>query len=149
MTVRMTQTKSGITTPSTTPYPAHPGHPDLSELAGTDPDGPGPTAVTEPDVVVPVPAVDQASRVEGLRAVRAERHRRRMLSVACAALVAACLVVTILIVGLARTRSSGHGAARPPSALTAAGRAPTVSPVPTGPFVPIHQSTQIRAPRRR
>ena len=35
MTVRMTQTKSGITTPSTTPYPAHPGHPDLSELAGT------------------------------------------------------------------------------------------------------------------
>jgi hypothetical protein len=169
MTVRMTQTKAGITKPSTSPYPARQtGHPDLSELAGTEVAGrvteAGPT---EPGVVVSVdpvdigtgpvpdsatdrpPAPDHASRTEGLRAVRAERHRRRVLSVACAALVAACLVVTILIVGLARTRSSGHGAARPPSALTAAGRAPTVSPVLTGPFVPIHQSTQIRAPRRR
>jgi hypothetical protein len=153
MTVRMTQTKSDTTPPSTSPYPARPsGHPDLAELAGTTgPDGPDPEAAPAVTGQGPPseaaadrpPAADHSSRIEGLRAVRAERHRRRVLSLACAALVAACLVVTILIVGLARTRSSGPDAPRPPSALTAAGR------VPAAPFVPITDlSTQIQAPRR-
>jgi hypothetical protein len=158
MTVRMTQSKSGITTPSTSPYPARPsGHPDLSELAGTELADPVPEAVpAPPEPVVPVatgggapeadtdqpPAADHASRIDGLRAVRAERHRRRVLSLACAALVAACLVVTILIVGLARTRPAGAGAAGSPSALTAVG------PAPTRPFLPTHPSTPIQAPRR-
>jgi hypothetical protein len=150
MTVRMTQSKSGTTPPSTSPYPARPsGHPDLSELAGTELAAPPEAPSIEPELVVPVetdpgpgPAADHASRTEGLRAVRAERHRRRVLSLACAALVAACLIVTILIVGLARTRSSGPSAARSPLVLTAVGR------VPTQPFVPTVPSMQIPAPRR-
>jgi hypothetical protein len=149
MTVRMTQSKSGTTPPSTSPYPARPsGHPDLSELAGTELASPPEDPSVDPELVVPVesdpgpgpdaadlppPAADHASRTEGLRAVRAERHRRRVLSLACAALVAACLVITILIVGLARTRSSGPSAARTPSVLTAVGQTPTHPFVPTDP----------------
>jgi len=158
MTVRMTQSKSGTTPPSTSPYPARQsGHPDLSELAGTELAAPPEAPSVQPELVVPVetdpgpgpatapippPTADHASRAEGLRAVRAERHRRRVLSLACAALVAACLVITILIVGLARTRASGPSAARSPSALTAVGR------VPTRPFVPTDPSIPIPAPRR-
>jgi hypothetical protein len=158
MTVRVTQSKSGTTTPSTSPYPARPsGHPDLSELAGTELASPPVAAPAEPEVVVPVdtgpgsgpdpaadqpPVADHASRIEGLRAVRAERHRRRVLSLACAALVAACLVITILIVGLARTRPSGPSSVGLPSVLAALG------PVPTHSFVPTHPSPPIQAPRR-
>jgi hypothetical protein len=159
MTVRMTQSQSGTTSPSTSPYPTRQsGHPDLSELAGTDLAAPveaAPTALeTEaapagadpgpgPDSAVDQPpAVDHASRVEGLRAVRAERHRRRVLSLACAALVAACLVVTILIVSLARTRSSGPSALGSPATLTAVG------PASIRPSVPTHPSRPIQAPRR-
>jgi hypothetical protein len=44
---------------------------------------------------------------ETRREVREARHRRRQLMVACAVVVAACLVLTILIVTMARQRPSG------------------------------------------
>ena len=158
MTVRMTQSKSGTTPPSTSPYPARPsGHPDLSELAGTELAAPPEAPSVEPELVVPVetdpgpgpegaapsPVADHASRTDGLRAVRAERHRRRVLSLACAALVAACLVITILIVGLARTRSSGPSAARSPSVLTAVGRG---ARPPLRSHRPVHTDSGAEAP---
>jgi hypothetical protein len=50
---------------------------------------------------------DDAPIAEGRRALRAERQDRRRLAVACALVIAVCLVVTILIVGLARSRNPG------------------------------------------
>jgi hypothetical protein len=51
--------------------------------------------------------VEHLSRSESQRAARTERHIRRRLSIACALLVAGCLVITILIVELARTHPAG------------------------------------------
>ena len=64
-----------------------------------------------------LPARDDAPIGEGRRALRAERQERRRLAVACAVVIAICLVVTILIVGLARNRAPG--AVAPPSTVTA------------------------------
>ncbi len=64
-----------------------------------------------------LPDRDDAPIGEGRRALRAERQERRRLAVACAVVIAICLVVTILIVGLARNRAPG--AVAPPSTVTA------------------------------
>lgn len=45
--------------------------------------------------------------VHDRRARRAARYQRRHLSVGCAVLIAVCLVITILIVGMARNRMPG------------------------------------------
>jgi len=61
-----------------------------------------------PAVVLADPEpVDQQPRVDRRRAERAERRQRRRISVGCALLVAVCLVITILIVGMARNRNPG------------------------------------------
>jgi hypothetical protein len=62
------------------------------------------------------PAVHPDPTVAGRRALRAARRQRRRLMGVCAALVAACLVMTVLIVGMARDRP---GLAPPAGVVTA------------------------------
>jgi predicted nucleic acid-binding Zn ribbon protein len=78
-------------------------------------------AVAPPAAVVsePEPA-DQQPRVDRCRAERAERRQRRRISMGCALLVAVCLVITILIVGMARNRNPGAQVVVPGLSLTAA-----------------------------
>ncbi len=64
------------------------------------------------------------SRAEGRQALRAARRRRRRISIGCAVLIALCTIATVLIVDLARVRTSGLPAkapstrmASPPSAV--------------------------------
>ncbi len=64
------------------------------------------------------------------RNLRVARQQRRRLSILCAVLVAVCLAVTILIVSLARTRTSGPTTVVPAWALSAPSPAPA-SVVPT------------------
>jgi hypothetical protein len=47
------------------------------------------------------------TRAEGRQALRAARRRRRLISIGCAVLIALCTLATVLIVDLARTRTSG------------------------------------------
>jgi hypothetical protein len=70
--------------------------------------------------------------IDGRRARRAARSQRRHLSVGCAVLIAVCLVITILIVGMARNRTPGAQVVAPTSALAApgpAGSSPVVHPL--------------------
>jgi len=53
------------------------------------------------------------SRAEGRQALRAARRRRRRISIGCAVLIALCTVATVLIVDLARVRTSGLPAMAP------------------------------------
>ncbi len=102
--MRMTPTESGI----------NPGQPNLraapvdgpSEVVGADP-GPTPLA-PEADAHGEPGQLPAAPRTtEGRRALREARRERRRLSVWCAVVVAVCLLLTILIVGIARSRSTG------------------------------------------
>jgi hypothetical protein len=113
MTQRATQTRSGTSAPPTAPQTAWPVRLPIDPEA--DPgavvnepsalERAGPAAPETPPVE---PAeVEHLSRSESQRAARTERHIRRRLSIACALLVAGCLVITILIVELARTRPAG------------------------------------------
>ena len=107
MSVRPTQTKSGYPRRSRQPYPS--AAPDTVAEPATDavalPDGPAPstTAQSEPVQEDPQPAPEaQPSRVDR----RAARRMRRNLAIACGVVVAVCLILTILIVNMARTRPS-------------------------------------------
>ena len=50
-----------------------------------------------------------ATGTAGRRALREARRQRRRLMAVCAAIVAACLVMTVLIVGMARDRPAQDG----------------------------------------
>lgn len=101
--------------PSTLRPPTDAGDGTLDETPDDgSPGGPSAGAPTPapPGPETPAPGLDSAEdRVEVARETRKEvreaRHRRRQLMVACAIVVAACLVLTILIVTMARQRPSG------------------------------------------
>jgi hypothetical protein len=57
------------------------------------------------------------SRAEGRQALRAARRRRRRISIGCAVLIALCTIATVLIVDLARVRTSGLPAMAPPARM--------------------------------
>jgi hypothetical protein len=127
MSVRPTQTKSGYPRRSRQPYPVpeqdldsdHSPAPALARPAspGTDADP------AEADAVPgPVSPVDR-------RAQRAARRTRRRLAVACGLVVAVCLVLTILIVNMARNRPTGLDLV------------PRSVPVALGPAVPTQSTT--------
>ncbi len=130
MSVRPTQTKSGYPRRSRQPYP-------LTEGTGAG----GPAAAAGPDEAVPdagpvEPTAGATPPGPGgrldRRAKRAIRQSRRTLALACVLLVAVCLVLTILIVNMARNRPAGLSPV--PSPLVAVGP-------PTRPFVvPTHQT---------
>jgi len=106
MTVRLTQSRSGYPRRSRQPFPTGAGHPpgeeDPARGDGTPPDGSVSGAVT----ARPEPA-GSGSRLADRQAVRAARRTRRNLAILCGLVVAVCLVLTILIVDMARTRTTG------------------------------------------
>jgi hypothetical protein len=123
MTQRATQTRSGTSTSPTAPHTAWPVRLPI------DPGADAGEVVTEPSALERVgpaapepapteaPEVEHLSRSESQRAARSERHFRRRLAIACALLVTGCLLITILIVELARTRAAGLPAPASGSAL--------------------------------
>lgn len=122
MTVRMTRTESGSTTQSTDPHTVLPSALPEAPPAGTDGtprapsgarSGGGGELIGDPEQADPEP------RADGRRAQRAARQQRRRISMACALLIAVCLVITILIVAVARNRAPGAEVVVPPSALAA------------------------------
>jgi Na+/proline symporter len=72
---------------------------------------------------------EAGSRVADRKAQRAARRTRRTLAIVCGVVVAVCLILTILIVDMARNRTSGPllvmspvalstGPSRPPATLS-------------------------------
>ncbi|HUD15982.1 MAG TPA: hypothetical protein VMQ59_01920 [Acidimicrobiales bacterium] len=101
------------------------------------------TTPTESGTVAP--SIDPtAEHVEGRQALRAARRQRRRIAIGCALVVALCLAVTLVIVGIARDRTTGGPQTVVPGVLTgshqvdlptAAHHPPTEShgaPAPTG-----------------
>jgi hypothetical protein len=131
MSVRPTQTKSGYPNRSRQPYPVpeqdldsdHPPEPALDRSA---PPGPDADLATDPAGADAVPG--PLSPVDR-RAQRAARRTRRRLAVACGLVVAVCLVLTILIVNMARNRPTGLDLV------------PRSEPVALGPAVPTQSTT--------
>jgi hypothetical protein len=100
MSVRPTQTKSGYPRRTRQPYPTGDQDPDGSPSDASPAEEQGERAAG--------PAGPQAgSRVADRKAQRAERRTRRNVAIVCGLVVAACLIITILIVDMARNRTSG------------------------------------------
>jgi hypothetical protein len=141
MTVRTPQAESGSTRQSTGPYAAL--RSDLTEVAGLQPDAP---AAAAPEARPGAPAAEDESGaepseqtqpgppVDGRRAHRAARQQRRHLAVGCAVLIAACLVITILIVAMARSRTPGTQVMVPALAVAVPVYPDSLALVPTVPF---------------
>ncbi len=126
MTVRLTQSRSGYPRRSRQPYPAVGGQPSGEE--GSSPDDGAPGGSLRPEAVTPDPVpTGSGSRVADRKALRAARRTRRNLAILCGLVVAVCLVLTILIVDMARNRPSGAEITVPVSTLSALG-APERSP---------------------
>ena len=107
MSVRPTQTKSGYPRRTREPYPTD----DQAPTEG-NPSDPAPVldpAGREPEAVeaTPPPDPEAGSRVADRRALRAARRTRRNVAIVCGLVVALCLIITILIVNMARIRTSG------------------------------------------
>jgi hypothetical protein len=84
-------------------------------IEGTKPEASEPEeSGTTPDAD-PCPDPEGSARANGRQALRAARRRRRRISIGCAVFVAGCTAVTLLIVGIASSRSSSP----PPVAPTA------------------------------
>jgi hypothetical protein len=139
MTVRMPQAESGSITQSTGPYAALHSDPPAGTALEADHHLVVPEAGSGQDPVVPpvsaLPA--RQPQVDGRRAHRIARHQRRRISIGCAVLVAVCLVITILIVGMARNRTPGAQVVVPALALA-------IPPVDSRPVVPTVPPNQFR-----
>jgi hypothetical protein len=72
-----------------------------------DPEAVDTEAVDPSDQVAPVPTPEVGSRVPDRKAQRAARRTRRNVAIVCGLVVALCLILTILIVDMARNRTSG------------------------------------------
>ena len=156
MSVRPTQTKSGYPRRSRQPYPTGGEDPGAQEPGAQDPAGADPSV--EPPVAEPLegpvgtgsvpgapepapgptpgPTPGAGSRVVDRRAQRAARRRRRTVAIVCGVVVAVCLVLTILIVNMARTRPSGLDL---PSRAVLSAEGPTPAPLPLS-TIPISQT---------
>ena len=142
MIVRTTQKESGTPPDSAPPLPGPPPRLDQRSAAvvvGPEPAGPpggrgaeapGSTPGPTPRTPEAAPTSPPASRVVDRKAQRAARRQRRRLAIACAVVVAVCLALTILIVDMARTRTSGSQTGLSLPAWTTSG-AHTVSFLPT------------------
>jgi hypothetical protein len=131
MTVRLTQTRSGYPRRSRQPYPTDAGQ-RSGEADPAPEDGGTPEGSGSPEAVAAEPVPGSRSRVVDRRALRAERRTRRNLAILCGLVVAVCLILTILIVDMARNRPPGAGIAVPvstPSTPSAQGAAEPSPPV--------------------
>ena len=152
MTQRATPTKSGTSALPTAP------HPDWPVRLPTDPEADAAEVINEPSALeragpaapdtppAEPPEAEHLSRSESQRAARSERRCRRRLAIACALLVAGCLVVTLLIVALARTRRR-----RSPGAGVRIGarRLDPASAITRHPYHPVHRDRRRPGARRR
>jgi hypothetical protein len=103
MSVRPTQTKSGYPRRTRQPYPTGdqgPAGPEASDQRATG-------APTDPDSAATAPPPEVASRPPDRKSQRAARRTRRNVAIVCGLVVALCLILTILIVDMARNRTSG------------------------------------------
>ncbi len=134
MSVRPTQTKSGYPRRTREPYPTDDQHP-------TEAGQSNPPAVLEPAPgtgevdAAPVADPEAGSRVADRRAQRAARRTRRNVAIVCGLVVALCLIITILIVNMARIRTSGPQVVVEPAAASIGPPRST-----SVPFLSIHQS---------
>jgi hypothetical protein len=108
--VRTTRTESETPPDSTQPLPIslpRPGEPpEPAADAPAAPIVPG-EGGTASEVPTATPTPQPTSRVADRKAQRAARRQRRRLAIVCAVVVAVCLALTILIVDMARTRTTG------------------------------------------
>jgi hypothetical protein len=134
--VGTTPEESGTTTTSTEPYPGHrepsPGPPDFVVNQGADQGA----DQRPPAVGPPGPDPQDRVRAEGRQALRAARRQRRRISIGCAVLVAVCMAITVLIVDLARDRTSGPQVVLPSASAVPFGSHPSPSPHPPRPLAP-------------
>ena len=139
MTVRMTPTESGTTPRPPDPHPPVPsdappevacvGSAPTARPIGTDPPS-GRAGVSGTVRSEPSPGPPQA---DNRRALREKRRERRRLSVLCAVVVAVCLVLTILIVGMARNRPTGPQVVGPALVISPTNQPHVVPPDPQPP----------------
>jgi hypothetical protein len=133
MSVRPTQTKSGYPRRTRQPYSTADQGPDGAELPEPRPD-PAPTgAPVGPALgaIAPAPAAQTGSRVADRKAQRAARRTRRNVAIVCGVVVAVCLILTILIVNMARTRTSAPPVVVNPVALSVGPSRAVAVPSPT------------------
>jgi hypothetical protein len=136
MTVRLTQSRTGYPRRSRQPYPTDGGLPSAEE--GPNPGTGGvPEGSAGPGAATPEPApTGSGSRLADRQALRAARRARRNLAILCGVLVAVCLVLTILIVDMARNRPPGAEITMPvstasvPAAVDRSHAPPTRSIIP-------------------
>jgi hypothetical protein len=66
------------------------------------------TSPTESGTTTPSsdPSPDHAVHAESRRALRAHRRQRRRIAIGCAVFIAVCVVITLVIVDIARDRTS-------------------------------------------
>lgn len=114
MSARTTPDGRGSATSSPRLYP--PPAPTPSAMVGmaaqADLDQPGAPRTPAPGsvgVAAPIGRPETDTRAEPRRALRAARRQRRQVMVGCALVIAVCLVLTILIVTIARGRRPGSG----------------------------------------
>jgi hypothetical protein len=123
MTVRLTQSRPGYPRRSRQPYPTDggPASGEEGSVAGT---AVAPDGSVGPEAVTPQPAPTASrSRVADRQALRAARRTRRNLAILCGFVVAVCLVLTILIVDMARNRPPGAEITMPVSTAPVLGAA--------------------------
>ena len=134
MIVRTTRTQSDTPPDSRRPLPI--SLPQLEEPSHPGAGAPGPPAPSGDEAVsaeVPTvtPTSQPPSRVADRKAQRAARRQRRRLAIVCAVVVAVCLALTILIVDMARTRTTGSQTGLSLSVPRPESRVGTFSPAPT------------------
>jgi hypothetical protein len=84
------------------------------------------------------PHPDQTARAESRRALRAQRRKRRRIAIGCAVLITLCVLITLVIVDIARDRTSApqsvgpltQGAVVHNDLLSASSTHPPIAPAP-------------------
>jgi hypothetical protein len=129
MSVRPTQTKSRYPRRTRQPYPTGDRAPAPAESSDHPPVGEG-------DPVVPGPATEAGSRAVGRKAQRAARRARRTVAIVCGVVMAICLILTILIVDMARNRPPAAEITVPVSTASVLGAADRSHHLSVGSIIP-------------
>jgi hypothetical protein len=136
MTVRLTQSRPGYPRRSRQPYPTEVPPPSTEDGAAAGA-GAAPAGSGGPEEAAPEPApTGSRSRVADRKALRAARRTRRNLAILCGVVVAVCLVLTILIVDMARTRPPGAEITMPAPAASVPGAAGPPHPLSADSIIP-------------
>jgi hypothetical protein len=136
MTVRLTQTRSGYPRRSRQPYPTD-GAPPSGEEGSAPGTGVVPDGSVGPEAVSSQPApTGSRSRVADRKALRAARRTKRNLTILCGFVVALCLVLTILIVDMARNRPPAAEITVPVSTASVLGAADRSHHLSVGSIIP-------------